>query len=510
MTYFPEIIRILDRFREPRIETLDGEFRTSTAEKSFQLYDGIRSGKFATDHIAAHELYEANPTDQKYSTLKSRLKWRLLNTLFHLNLKKAGFSEFAVASYVVNRRAFLVQTLVTLGARYAGIKLADKTLRDALHYEFTSVALNTAILLRTHASLTSSKGAYEKFDGIVKDHLQMIQAEAESWEYYERAQSVVASKANPGEGFQIELAEHIQTLGRWLGRISTVTFMTNYYRLKFMYAKVARDNEEALSVTEEAVQFLRAKPHLVSPARLAEFSLGRLEAYSAMQNYSKAIEAARECATLFGKGSNNWFALREREFKLLMLSQKFVEAQDLYDEVTQHPRFVALTAISHEQWKVLDLYLQFALQTVPEAESLPIRKKFDLQAFLRFIPVASKDKHGTYVAVLIIHILYMLESGDFNGIIDRMDALRTYRSRYLRGKTNRRSALFFRMLTVMENNSFNYTLTRQKTERLYKQLKATALETPESNEEIQIIPYEWLWDRVLAKLEEYEGSTVRN
>jgi hypothetical protein len=300
------------------------------------------------------------------------------------------------------------------------------------------------------------------------------------------------------------MIENIERLHAVRGEVDSVLLATNLYRLSLMYANATLNRVEAITVSDEAANYLRQFPKLVAPARIAEFVSGKLEAYTAMQRFDLAVTAARECAILFGKGTNNWFTFSERQFQLLMLSRKFVEAENLYEEVTQHTRFAALPPYLQERWKIFELYLQFALQTVPEYESLPLRKKFDLQAFLRFIPVASKDKHGMYVAVLIIHILYMLEAGDFGGIIDRMDALRTYRSRYLRGKSNRRSALFFRLLTVMENNSFNYTLTRQKSERIYKQLRSTAIEAPETNEEIQIIPYEWLWERVMTKLKEYE------
>jgi hypothetical protein len=193
-----------------------------------------------------------------------------------------------------------------------------------------------------------------------------------------------------------------------------------------------------------------------------------------------------------------------------MLSKQFIKAETLFTEVVQHERFGGLPEIWRERWTIFELYLQYALQTMPEYESLPLRKKFDLQGFLRFIPVASKDKHGMHMAVLVIHILYLLQIGDFSGIINRMDALRSYRTRYLRGKLHQRSRLFFRLLAIMENNSFNYTLIRQKSERTYKLLLAESLDLPETNEELQIIPYEWLWERALETLKDYEEGRAKS
>lgn len=53
MKYFPEIIRILENFRERRTDTVDTDFRAQTENKEFLLYDGIRSGKFPNDNEAA-------------------------------------------------------------------------------------------------------------------------------------------------------------------------------------------------------------------------------------------------------------------------------------------------------------------------------------------------------------------------------------------------------------------------------------------------------------------------
>src|SRR5580704_1279030 len=117
MKYLPELIRILDRFREKHIETIDSGFRERKENKEFQLYDGIKTGVFHNDSEAADTLYQVQPSAPKYSTLKNRLKIRLLNSLFHLNWKRAGFSESAQAYYTCRKHSFMVHVLVALGAR---------------------------------------------------------------------------------------------------------------------------------------------------------------------------------------------------------------------------------------------------------------------------------------------------------------------------------------------------------------------------------------------------------
>jgi hypothetical protein len=102
--------------------------------------------------------------------------------------------------------------------------------------------------------------------------------------------------------------------------------------------------------------------------------------------------------------------------------------------------------------------------------------------------------------------LYLLENDDFTGVINRMQALRTYRSRYLQMHSNRQSAFFFKLLLIMESTSFSYTATKIKGEKYFSQLQTSTPDYNEIFEAIQILPFDWLWLRVLEKLERYEDK----
>ena len=115
------------------------------------------------------------------------------------------------------------------------------------------------------------------------------------------------------------------------------------------------------------------------------------------------------------------------------------------------------------------------------------------------MPHFSKDKKGFNVAILVLQILYMLEKGDYTGIINRSEALNVYCSRYLRKDDSFRSNCFLKMLLTMEKEDFKYERTRQMAMKFYKKM------TEEVNDENivhewEIIPYETLWYMVLNRL----------
>src|SRR5579871_5208096 len=152
MKYFAEIIRILERFRERRTETVDTDFRSQTDNREFLLYDGIRSGSLPNDFEAADTLYQAPPTDTRYSSMKNRLKVRMLNSVYHLNLRRAGFSEAAQALYAAHKGVMTVQVFFMLGAHRVGKHIAERTFKLSEKFEITEVKLSMAIVLRQIAS----------------------------------------------------------------------------------------------------------------------------------------------------------------------------------------------------------------------------------------------------------------------------------------------------------------------------------------------------------------------
>jgi hypothetical protein len=272
MNYFEEIVRILDRFREPRIETIDTGFRSRRDDKAFQLYDGIRKGTIKNDATGAALLYEASSTDNRYTTLKNRLKGRLLNSLFHLNLKRAGFSESAQARYAMKKKAFLADTLLRLGARNAAVRIAERTLALAQKYQQTDLILEMSLILRKHASILGKTTLFDFYDNIVKKSFRILEAEIISSEYQDRAQSMRTLKAGGRRLYAPQFIAHVDELKSMIDSESSFTFLLNYYRLRAIACGAAGDVPQLLATCEEALAYLRSVPHLAQRPQHGEFS----------------------------------------------------------------------------------------------------------------------------------------------------------------------------------------------------------------------------------------------
>lgn len=513
MRYLPEIIRVLDRFREPRVETLDGSFfRDRKREKAFQLYDGIRSGQFSNDSLAAEALYKTQSTDQRYTTLKGNLKRRLLNTLFHLNLRRVGFSESAQAGYALKKRAFLVHALVTLGARSAAMNLAKRNLELAQHYQVTDIAYEMCVLLRTHAALNTRLALYEHFDELVKKYLRLLREEEAAWECFDRVNMTMNRFTGGRRRFAERFTEYAEKLKTMLSEDSSFAFRMNYYRVLGAAHGASGKHRDRIATMDEACRYLDSVPHLAQRPRYGEFKLQQIDSLLRVGKITEAGILAEEAAEILKKypGYIQRFSLDEYRLLILMNSLRFNEAIKLYFDVTSHYDFQSLPPSLLERWKIYEYYLHFALQKTGVAADSPFRHRFNVEALIDAVPASGRDKVGMNVALRILQILYLLEDGQFRAIFDRIESLTHYRTRYLVAKVTRASHLFFKLLRVMENTGYESKPARQQGQRYYMQLKTKEFDIVDSEQELQIVPFPWLWEQILDKLEDLERRDIRH
>lgn len=276
-----------------------------------------------------------------------------------------------------------------------------------------------------------------------------------------------------------------------------------YFRVKIYALQIKQQYLEMIKVCDEGEQLFLSSPILSSKIRLGEFVVYKLYGYLLLKQFSDGEREAKRANELFASGGNAWFSFMEYYFLLGMHTEHFVDAQKIYTEVSTNPRFGFQIENMKEKWRIYEAYLYFAL-IANHSLTNEEKHKFDLKRFIKDVPTYKKDKRGFNVSILILQIIVLLEQNNFDGIISRMDALRTYRQRYLGSTTNKQSALFFKMLMVMEKSFFTYEETKTKAQKYYDKMLEIGSNSDETQEGLQILPFEWLWNQILDMLKEKE------
>ena len=261
--------------------------------------------------------------------------------------------------------------------------------------------------------------------------------------------------------------------------------------------------EEALKVCEEAISCFENKPYS-APVPLQIFYYQQLVCYIQLRQFERGHEVVQKCFALVNDGSFNYFKFHELYLLLAMHSGNYKEAVATFEQATNHNRFQFLPDAVREVWRIYHAYLYY-LYLVKKIHKMPklgaSSKNFKLSRFVNDLPNTSKDKSGFNASVLVVQTLILIAEKRYEETTSRFDATKQYCYRYLKTEYTQRSYLFVKMLLKVQQIGFDKPQIIHKTQKLLKELKAIPIEVSQQAIEIEIIPFEILWEYLLASLD---------
>jgi hypothetical protein len=171
-----ELVRIITRHKRKRLEVLDHS--DVAANRHEQLYHLIADGQAPTDQEAAQLIFgpQAHGSYKPYRNLCNGLLWRLVNTLFLIDLNRPVSGNALQAAENCAKRVAAVQILSTIGARHAAFELAKRSVKPAIKYELNETALTLArFLCRYYALVETDPEKHAYYTALAQRQLQDLQ-----------------------------------------------------------------------------------------------------------------------------------------------------------------------------------------------------------------------------------------------------------------------------------------------------------------------------------------------
>ena len=205
---------------------------------------------------------------------------------------------------------------------------------------------------------------------------------------------------------------------------------------------------------------------------------------------------SKKCRELVEEGTINWFKYNHLNFQLLCYTKAYTQAVKLIFYVTKNRNLKFQSVDTIENYNVLQAYA-YVLQYLDAPSINSTTYKFKLGKFLNEIPSYSKDKRGMNISIIIIQILILLTNNKFQAIIDRLSMLERYTTRYLYKNDTFRSNCFIKMIALLPKSNFNRINLEYRSKKYVKRLKSIPIAEANQSADIEIIPYEYLWEIVL-------------
>jgi hypothetical protein len=474
------------------------DLSSSQDTKELQLLRILSNEKELTERQLTKDIYGAfTPAAlAAFQQLKARLQAKLLNHLF--------FLDHTDPRHLVTRRYEMAvlhllhqATALTMEGEYG---LAEQRLRRCLLLAnrdgFIAYAVQAARQLRTLYVTRRKPGRYREMVTELA-RLQQLQAWEDEAEHL-NAEFRVAAGSTVATQHRL-----LPQLPAYLGQLEALhaqaqTFNTYWllYRARLFYEQLRGNFLEIMRITAQAEQDLRAGQ--LNERRFDYRYNHFMAVYGHLMSRQslRGLELAQHYLPAFHASSTNWFAFQENHCLLALQAGDWDHARRVLDTVTANPSYPKQQAAARQRWDLYRTYLEFLL---PGPGGRSARQTVAQWALM--LPDFNRDKRGYHVAVLIVQLLYFLQRRDLDAVMVRLERLRKYQQLHLHEEPALRSRLFLRLLMLLLDWDFNPRVCAQRGQSLLGKLQAAPL-PGEAYAEIEVVPYEKLWELTLQLLQQ--------
>lgn len=499
MEIIQDLVDLVSRNKLKSINLL-GQAEAGRTSMVNSLYFKLASREFQSDEEAAQYYFGASPEDPAYRKLKNQLKRRLVNAVFFIDVKQAAYSDWDRAYISCCKEWAATKILFNRGASKAAVDLALRIFKQAQYYQFSELLVNISKILRLYYSTCQPNARkFQYYDTLHKEYVELWQSENLAEDLY--IQLVQQRLFNPNSNTNSTSArtsyEQLQPL---MARHRSYHFLRHTYLLKVAALLNECNYEDGVLACEEAMAALNGI-NFVPQSAFLTFLYQKLLCHIQLQNYAEGKKVVEQALSMEKEGSFNWFKNRELGLVLALHTRNYTEAYRVWQMASTQPAFGRLNKLVQEKWKIYEAWLHYLMfigkLNAPDAAT---KSKFRLNKFLNEVPHYSKDKRGMNVPILILQILFLLAQKRHDMVLSRIEAIERYCCRYLKQDENYRSNVFIRLLLQIPKAHFHPQSVLPRAERYLKLLWQYPQRVNPQGYEIEMVPYEDLWEMVWGSL----------
>lgn len=497
-----EISKIVTKKKVKKIEIFDSASLDSTNSKFAEFYESLTAGKFRNDRDAATLLYGCSPTHDKYRQLKSRFRKRLFNTLFFIDVNQPSASNYDRAYFSCNKEWTLVKILSSNNAHLSAQDLAKSILTTALKFKFADVIVNCCRILRQYEADAGDDKMYLVYDEYIKEYTTILEAEMRSEELFQRVLIKFRKPSTEIEELKGELFEYCDALVSLSETYESPVINYNMYLVWAYRYEMQQDYVAMLEVCFRAEKYIEDNPGYYQEDKLATFHLKKMTAYLHMRDFKNGRVNVEQSLRTFPEGGKLWFKFLEYYLLLAFHTDNYINAMAIFNRANSHPKFKKLGHQATEKWKIYETYLNYFLESQPDKIAVlraQAKRTFRLSSFLNNPLIFPKQLRTFTVHLVIAQFLYLLEKGQYQQATERVERLRGYATKQLSKDGQYRMIQFIRLLQQL--SKANYEIKNlSNTEKYYDRLIESPFFYRGLIQELEIVPFEKLWNYILARL----------
>ncbi|RNI24973.1 hypothetical protein [Rufibacter latericius] len=464
-------------------------FTNNSKEK--RLYQEVVKGRITDEASAKIILYADDEDGEGLKMVKSRLRKKLMNQLFLMDDRRDGLPVSHSVEQNCLAKFYQARVLMDAGGNDIALPILKQVLAKAVEYDFNYiVSLSLRLIMQACVNLKEKAFFYKALTQLNELSLKLTADQESELLFFqaniELSHSVVARKI-----YLKKIEEVLSKMFQLWQVAQTFETFHNYYRLSIWSHELTGEFDKIVELTKMSEKVLKEHNIVANRIDIRFNKFIQVYAHFRAKKLEEGLNLANSYLSYFSPSSNNWFAYMENYILLAIHAKKYEVGHMLLHQVQENPFIKKINKLAQERWSLIEAYLQFVS---PQAGS-PLK----WQSFVQNAPSYSKDKEGFNVAILILQVMYFLDIVDYEALEYRVDSLKKYAQHHFKDSFSERSRIFFKLLTVLVRSNFEFATTQKKGQYLYNKLQRTP--TPgDAYAEIEIIPYEHLWELVLDRI----------
>jgi hypothetical protein len=499
--YFDQICEYKDLIDTNKLYGFSLFDKRTKNTKILSLYKLINSD-FSENEIATSLGYE-DKSCKNFRKLQKRLLAKLESSLFFLDDSKQIFTDLGLKYYKLLKSTFQHRTLIMLRKRNLSLFSIEKIIQNAVENEFPDLVISlVSELIPYYGYIKPNEKKFNYYCKLSEDNLIKYQVELNTYKTYSSISKIYLQKQKDISVVLSQLNKYLAESLNYNKTVLTHKSILWDFQLKSLYYQLSNRFDEIIKLSKETLDFLEHKSYdTYFFAYMINVDL--VNAFKYQKNYGSALTTIINNLENHKTIDLNWFKLKSSQFNILVLQKNYNNAYEvLYDTLNTYNN-LKIEKIK-EEWNIKEAYVAFIAELGYIDQELLNKKplkEFRLNRFLNDVPVYSKQKRSLNISILIIQMLFYLQQNKVNAFIDRMDALNQYTYRYLRNDDTLRSNCFIKMLLKIPDARYHHVAIQRHVQKLYKKLKETPPSISDQTTDVEIIPYETLWEMVLELLE---------
>jgi hypothetical protein len=497
-----ELVTILDRHKS---DQLKGWLLNNKTTLQGQLYKLLLNNDVKSNQEASDLLYQKTGDTNGFRKLKSDLRNNLEGMALYMNIKAKIKNDVGYERAILNKEFAAFQNLIIAGGSLCVADKGERLLVTAIDTGATMIAKTIAKTIIQYSIIKQDKVKYLKYTQILSEQGQILMLEEKGTALYVTIQQWASNN-------KASLKRHVSEAEKMLvdfrlekGELSSPNLEFLDRMLELCVYACAHDTNKVFEIAGKAAAYFKNLPYFFRDYIIAFHQYLIIE-HGFQKKYEKALSYGRLNLEWVDEGSNRWFktlellayaALRCGQYEAMLEHHQMAITSSFYTQNT--------TPMGRDIFEIylsqVHLMQEFGVYVPSAAHAKLFKDKYRITTFKNNLELSEMDKDGMNVSILVTELLFLIVRGQFDDLSDRMEAVKKYLQRHVETEGDARIYSFVKLLEGgIEHNWSLKILQSDAFAAPLHHLNTTAADLLNMRFEIEVIPYEILWEHVMLCL----------